>query len=152
MPDEHDYDENPDESSVIKELRKKANRHDELDNEVRMLRQRNAILEAGITDLTPARQKALLAAHEGDLEPEALRKTAAELGFIAEKAPEAEAPQVPAEEQAAHQRMAEATAAAPPSEAQSKTLNDEILQASSAEEVKAILDREGMVAIDGAAP
>jgi hypothetical protein len=145
MPDEF-QDEN--ESSVIKELRQKAKRADDLEPEVATLRQENAILKAGVTDLSPAKQKALLAAHEGDLEPEALRKTATELGFIAEAPAEVETPQVPADEVAAHKRIQEATAAAAPSEAQVRTLNDELLEAKSAEEITAILRRQDMVYTD----
>ena len=55
MPDErYDDDEQEHESSVIKDLRKKAKRADDLDAEVKALRQESAILKAGITDLTPA--------------------------------------------------------------------------------------------------
>lgn len=146
MPDE--YADDHDESNVIKDLRIKAKRADDLDAEVKALRQETAILKAGITDLTPAKQKALLAAHEGDLDAESLRKTATELGFIAVLAAEAETPQVSAEEQAAHQRVAEATAAAEPSEAQLKTLEDKMREARSPEELAAILDNAGLLLQD----
>lgn len=146
MPDEHyDDDEAEQESSVMRDLRKKAKRADALEDENGTLRQKVAILEAGITDLTPAKQKALLAAHEGDLSPEALRATATDLGFIAEEKPE---PQVSAEEQAAHQAMAEATAAAEPSEAQVKTLQDRMRAAKSPEELAAILAEENLLYSD----
>lgn len=144
MPDEYD-DEDPTEaeSSVIKDLRKQAKRANELDAEVKQLRQESAILKAGITDLTPAKQKALLAAHEGELDPDAIRKTAIELGFAADKS-NTEAPQVPAEEQAAHQRAAEATAAAAPSEAHLESLDDVIAKAQSPAELRKALVNAGM--------
>lgn len=148
MPDEHYDDDEQHESSVIKDLRQKAKRTEAAESETATLRQKVAILEAGITNLTPAKQKALLAAHEGDLTAESLRVTAIDLGFLAEDTPEAGAPQVPLEEQAAHKAMAEATAAAEASEAQTKTLNDEINAAKTPQELEAILAREGLLLSD----
>lgn len=144
MPDEYDdEDSNETDSSVIKDLRKQAKRANELDAEVKQLRQESAILRAGIPGLTPIKQKALLAAHEGELDPESLRKTAIELGYAEDK-PAAEAPQVPADEQAAHQRAAEATAAAAPSEAHLETLDDVIAKAQTPAELRKALTNAGM--------
>lgn len=148
MPDEHYDDEQDNESSVIRELRRELKQAKADAAEVSTLRQEAAILRAGITDLTPAKQKALLAAHEGDLSAEALRQTATDLGFIAE-APQSEPePQVPVEEQQALQAMAAATAAADPSEAHLKTLDDAIRAAKSPEELAEILDRAGLLLHD----
>lgn len=148
MPDEHDYDDDQDsgqESSVMRDLRKKAKRADTLEAEVASLRQETAILKAGIT-LTPAQQKALLAVHDGDLEPDAIRKTAADLGFVTEKAEE---PAIPVEEQQAHQAMAEATAGAMPSEAQTKTFEEQMREAAtSPEALQAFLEKHDMIEFD----
>lgn len=144
MPDEYDDDDQTEsESSVIKDLRKQAKRAHELDSEVKALRQEAAILKAGITDLTPAKQKALLAAHEGELDVESIRKTATELGFLNTEA-KPETPQVPADEQAAHQRQAETVAAAQASEAHLETLDDVIAKAKTPDELRAALRNAGM--------
>lgn len=145
MPDENDTEN---ESPVISELRAKAKRVDDLEPEVTTLRQENAILKAGITDLTPARQKALLAAHEGDLDAEALRKTAVDLGFLKAETPAEEEPQVPADEQAAHQRIAETTGTAPASEAEVQTMQAKIAELRAAGDEKAAmayLEEQGML-------
>jgi hypothetical protein len=146
MPDE--YDEADDEiveqnSSVIRALRKEAKEGKEAKARVAVLERENAIAKANL-GLTDAQTEALLRFHEGDTTPEALLATKVLLYGTAE-AP-AETPQVPAEEQAAHRRMAEATAAAQPSEAHTTTLDEEIAAAPSAEALEAILRREGMVA------
>lgn len=145
MPDnDDDFAENGDDSPVIRELRHKARRADAAEAETVALRTENAILKAGLTDLTPAKQKALLAAHEGDMDTEAIRKTAIELGFLTEPAPAEPEPQVPADEQAAHQRIAEATAGAQPAEASPETLNDRIAKAKNPRELEAILAEAGI--------
>lgn len=147
MPDEHEYDDDHDspESSVMRDLRKKAKRADTLDTEVASLRQENAVLKAGIT-LTTAQQKALLAVHDGDLEPDAIRKTAVELGFVTEKADESAIPEA---EQQEHQRMAEATAGAQPSEAQTKTFEEQMREAAtSPEALQAFLEKHDMIEYD----
>lgn len=113
MPD-NDYDEldeAPDQEQVrLKSLRDKAAKVDRLEPENTSLRTENALLKAGLGDLNDLQQKALIASHEGDLTPEALKATAATLGFTAET--KEEAPQVSAEEQAAHARVATVTTGA----------------------------------------
>lgn len=144
MPDEHDEPDDLDEneSSVIRELRKRAKRVDEAESETATLRTENAILKAGLTDLSEARQKALLAAHSGDMTPEAIRETAVDLGFA--EAPKPPDPQVPAEEQAAHQRAQEAANGAEPAEAHPEELNDRIAKAKSPQELDRILADAGV--------
>jgi hypothetical protein len=147
---EDDYDEDqPDEdeeSPVVRDLRKKASKADKVEREAQELRTENALLKANLGTLSERQRKAILATHDGDLTPEALKATALDLGFI-----EAEAPapaQVPEDEQAEHQRAAEATSAAPASEATVTTLDDKIAAARSPEELDAILAQEGLLAQD----
>lgn len=143
MPDE--YDDAPDgdeESSVIRELRQKAKKADDLDTEVKALRMENALAKAGMIDLSEAKRKALLAAHDGDLEVGALRKTAVDLGFISEPEPE---PHVPANEVAAHQRAQEATAQAEPADAHPEKLEDLIAKTKSPEDLDALMASAGQL-------
>ena len=78
-----------DESQVIRELRAQVKTLKGADTEASTLRQENALLKAGL-DLTPIQAKALLATHDGEMDPEALKATATELGFA--KPPEAAQP------------------------------------------------------------
>lgn len=148
MPDD-DYTD--DESSFeqpsedFKALRKKAATADRLEPENTSLRTENALLKAGLGDLNERQQKALIASHDGDLTPEALKATATELGFTVEDKPAEETKQVSDAEQAAHQRAAEATSGAQASEAEKQTLTDEINAATSPEAVVALLAREQML-------
>ena len=142
MPDNDDYDsDDTEESSVIRDLRKKAKRNEDMETENAALRTEVMLARSGLGDISPARQKALLAAHEGDTTREAIRKTAADLGFIAEEEPE---PQVPASEQEAHRRAQEATAGAEASEAHPETLDDRIAKAKTEDELAQILADAGV--------
>lgn len=87
-------------SQVIRELRNQVKALKGDATEAEGLRQKVAVLEAGLT-LTPKQQTALLAAHDGDLEAGALKATAMELGFAA-------APVEPEQPAADPQRVAEA--------------------------------------------
>ena len=140
--DEHldNPNEDPDESPVIRELRAKAKRTDDAESKVSDLERRLAVAEAGLTSLNPRQRTALLAAHEGDLDPDAVRATAAELGFI--QAPEPSA-QTPPDERAAHERVAAAGAGAEPAGARPNTAA-ELAAAKTQDELLAILDRENM--------
>lgn len=145
MPDEDD-DLNPDgegDSSVIRKLRADLKAKEAEAAEVKELRKELALSKAGL-DLSPIQQKALMAAHEGDMDAEALRKTATDLGFA--KAPEApsEEPQVPAEEQEAHQRVQAATAAAEPADGRPDSLDDRIARAGSPAEIEKIMRDAGV--------
>lgn len=129
VPDENDdIDLDEPDSSVIRDLRGKAKRVDAAEAETKALRTELAIAKAGLPDLSEARQKALLAAHEGDMTPEALRKTAVDLGF-APADTEPETPAVTAPEQAALGAMQEATAAGEAVEAHPKTIEDGMREA-----------------------
>lgn len=143
MPDEYDDDGNllEQESTVIRDLRTKAKRTDEVEAENGKLRNELAISRLGL-DLTPAKEKALLAAHEGELTTEALNKTAVDLGFA--EAPEPEPPQVSAEEQAAHQRAQAATNGAEGAEAHPETLEQRIARCKTPQELDELLANAGI--------
>lgn len=106
---EHDdYDDNDEQQrpqgpspAELRILRKKEKEYDSLAARLAEMERREAIRGAGLT-LNPRQEKALLAAHEGDINADGLKATAAELGFIAAASQE---PDTPADEQAAHQRM-----------------------------------------------
>lgn len=144
MPDEYDEPDDPQEpseSSVIRELRQKAKRADDLAAENDALRKESAITKAGL-DLTPAQQTALLAVHEGEFTPEALAATHATL-FGGGKAEEA--PQVPADEVEAQQRVQEASASPEAADAHPETLAERIGRANTEAEVRALLAEAGIV-------
>lgn len=90
-----------------KDAKKKAKSAKELGEENQALKQKNALLEAGLGELTEKQRTALFASHDGDLTPEKLRETAVEI-----KLAEPPEPKVPAEEQAAHERIAAAAGGA----------------------------------------
>lgn len=119
-------------------MRKQAKNAKRLEAQVHELSIELALRDAGL-DLTDTQRQALLSVHTGDISADAFLATAAELSFVDQQ-------QVSLEEQATHRRMAEATAAAPPSEAHTITLQEEIGMARDADAVTAILRREGMLA------
>ena len=106
-----DYDDNDDfqgGDNLVKQLRrqlkdaqKQAKEADDLRNRIAEMERREAIRGAGLS-LNPRQEKALLASHDGEINADSLKATAAELGFIAAASQE---PDTPADEQAAHQRM-----------------------------------------------
>ncbi len=127
-------------SRAFRQLREKARKADALEREVRQLRTDAAFRDSGLA-LTVQQRAALLAVHEGEITAEAIKETAVSLSFVDQQ-------QVSLEEQAALKRIADATAAAEPSEAFLKTLEDEMREAKSPEHLQAILAREGMLAED----
>lgn len=153
MPDEYDDpdDGDPDESSVIRDLRAKARRTAAAEAERDALRKELAIARTGL-DLNEKQTKALLAAHgDGELTKEALLETAVDIK-LAEPPAETETPQVPPEDQQAHQQTREAFNGAEGAEARQVTLEDRINGAKSADEVKQILAEAGMASDYGDAP
>lgn len=151
MPDEYDPDdEGADESSVIRALRKELRDAKAEAAELPDLRRKVAFSDAGLSGLSDKQQRAILAAHDGDVtDIEGLKATAVEVGVL--KAPEPE-PQVSAEEQAAHQRIDEATTSTEAAEAHPDTLEDRINKAKSADEVKALIAAAGMTPDYGESP
>lgn len=147
MPDENEEvdEQDQNDSSVMRELRSKAKDSDKYASEAATLRTEVALLKADLGPLTDKQRQAVLATHDGDLTPDALRLTASELGFVA-KLESTE--QVPADEQAALGRVAQATGAGEPADAHVTTLSDEIRKGNSPDEVIAILEREGLLTHD----
>lgn len=75
------------ENADLRQLRKDAKRAKQLENELAELRRERALEKAGLktaagNDLSERQIKALLATHEGEMTAEALRATAADLGFV----------------------------------------------------------------------
>lgn len=129
MPEDDETFDEDDESGVkIRELRRKAKRTDDLESEVSDLRRRLAFSDAKV-DLSDDQQTALLAVIGDDLSPEAIRQKAADLKMVPLPEEDKPTPQVPAEEQAAHERVAETSTAAEAAEAQVQTLEDRMRQA-----------------------
>lgn len=147
MPDdlESPDDEQPAEDNpVIRDLRKQAKESADWQTKAAALERELVVHKAGLTELTDKQLKALAAAHEGDWEPDALKATAAELGFGPQPAAEPPPPQVPPEEMDAMQRVAAASGgqpAPPPPD-----LESQIANAKSPEELRAVLANAGMLA------
>jgi hypothetical protein len=126
----------------IKVLRERAKRTVALEAENHELRVSAAVRDLHLTDTQRA---AVLHLHgDGEVSEDAYRQTAESLSFLAPVSPNV----VGFDEQAAHQRMADATAAAMPSEAFQRTLNDDLNGAQSTAELEAILARQGMLSRD----
>lgn len=75
------------ETPDIRDLRRKAKRHDELEAEIAEIKRERALEKAGLKtpdgrDLTERQIKALLATHDGEMTADALRATALDLGFV----------------------------------------------------------------------
>lgn len=144
MP-EYDEDGNEltpeEESGVVKTLRQKLAAAEKEAADVPTLRKELAIRDADLGTLNEFQRKALLSTHEGELTKEALRGTATNLGFI--EAPKQE-PQVPAEEQAAHGRIAEATAGAEPVDGKAPSFEAQLAAAKNDAEVAALCEANGI--------
>lgn len=147
MPEDPELDEHADDNAVIKQLRQKAERADAAESKAADLERELVVHKAGLTTLTDKQLKALSAAHEGDWEPDALKATAAELGFGPQPAQEPE-PKIPEAEAAAMQRVANASGGPPPAVLQ----GDDALKAALAEawdspaQIKAVLAQHGRLA------
>ncbi len=139
----------PEDSSVIRNLRKEAKQakteKDRADAAVREL----TLHKAGLGSLSEMQMKALNAAHEGDWEPESIKATATELGFLHTDTPKPDGPQIPADELASMQRMASAAGGTPPPPSNLDTeagLMAAIGEAKDEGELKAVLRAAGRLA------
>lgn len=118
MPEDLDNSDTNDEandSPVIRDLRKKADRVDAAEAKATELERKLALSEAGLTSLNEDQRNALIGAHKGDWSDIAeVRATAERLGWGPAPA-DASAPgsQIPADELAAHERVAAAAGGTP---------------------------------------
>lgn len=110
-------EENDDDTPLIKQLRQQlreksndSKRVAELESKIAEYEQKDAVRTAGLDKLNERQMKALIAAHDGEFNSDALKATAIELGF-AEPDP---ADQERENEMAAQQRIATATTGAKP--------------------------------------
>jgi hypothetical protein len=95
-----DSDEQQDESQESKpnwrrELEARAARASELEQQLADAQRELAFQKAGLGDLSDLQVKALGAAHEGDVTPDALKATAKALGFVKDEQPDEKTPDVP---------------------------------------------------------
>lgn len=110
--DDPDLNDNPDDSSVMKRLRKQAREgrtavreRDALKEENVTLRNEKLLREAKLDSLKPSQQNAVLRGLEGEATVESLKAQALELGFI-----EAEPEPEPDPDEVAQEQMADAAA------------------------------------------
>ena len=91
----------------IRTLERDAKQARKANDELAQMRRELALTRAGLGDLSAARQKALLASIDGDLTADTARAAAEELGFI-----QPPPPPEPDKDQAAMERMSQASAGA----------------------------------------
>lgn len=127
------------ESADIRQLREKAKRSDALELENARYKQQAQLREAGL-DLNDKQLKALNAAHDGESNPDAWRKTAEELGFARP------AEETSTDEQKAHQQVQNASAGS--TTKAELTPEDAYAQANTPAEVLAIARERGSVVAD----
>lgn len=133
--DQGEHPSDDERRDAFRSLRRKAARADALERENRQLREDAAFRDSGLA-LNDAQRDAVLGRLDGPPTAEAITEAAESLSFVA-------APQISRAEQAAHQRIAAATAGAEPSIAYPKSLVDEIKASRSPEELDRILLNAG---------
>jgi hypothetical protein len=141
----------PRENPNIKQLREKAERHDEAVARANAAERELAFAKAGIP-LADTKMGYFVKGYDGELTPEAIRTAATEAGFIEPPAqPQQQSPQgqgMAAEVDApAWGRMAEATAA--PSASPPRDFNAEIAAAKSQDDVLRIAKEAGISVTNG---
>ena len=122
----------------IKELEAEAKKANEAEARAAAAERRLAVTEAGIK-LNPTQMKALASVHEGEWTPDALKATAADLGYIAPPEPE-----VPAEELEALNRVAEAANGGGMSASKAAEYEAAVAQAKNIEELLEVQRRFGV--------
>lgn len=131
-----------------KNLERKAKEADAAKAEAQAAKRELALLKAGI-DLESPTGKLFAKAYDGEASVDAIKSAATEYGLIGnESAPAAStpAPSVSNDELAAHQRIAQTSAGA--NNAGQYDPRDAVANAESAQEVLAILQKEGVVIDD----
>jgi len=103
--DELEDDQDPeDRAGLRKQLRAASKERDQARRQLEQLQRDTAFLKAGVPE---TKQSAyFIKGYDGEMNPEAIRQAAVEAGFITEQS------SVPADEQAAHERIADASAGA----------------------------------------
>lgn len=118
MPDDYETDDEPQDSPAIKQMRqeiknlqKQLKEREDLSPTVEQLKRENLVLKTDdLRKLTEDQREMLFSAFKGvEVTPEILLEKARSVGWV--QPPE---PEVPAEELAAHARMADASAGAAP--------------------------------------
>ena len=94
--DDQGYDEQDNDSALVRQLRKQIKDQSRELNELRPYRDQRVLQEAGF-DPDSKQGKALLRLHDGDLTADALKQTAEEYGFTPAQPVDAEAEQADAE-------------------------------------------------------
>jgi hypothetical protein len=136
-PDNVDTDtqDAPEEKAWLKDLRRKADEYPGMKKKLESYELRDKLSEEAGIKLTPKQLTALLATHEGEQTPEALKATATELGFYK---PE---PDVAPDVQAAHEAVAQVSQGA---QTQPQKISaDDYANAKTPEEVLALVRAEG---------
>lgn len=132
-----DEGDNPDESSVIRKLRKQARENSDAAKRAEAAERKLAFLEAGIRN--DAKTAYFIRGYEGELTPEAIKEAAIAAGYLVAEDEVAD-PELESEA-AATGRLAEAQSgsndSAPPG------YDDEIAAAKTPEEVLAIVQKHG---------
>lgn len=123
----------------IRALERRAKAGTEAQAEALASRRELALLRAGIPDTGVG--KLFAKAYDGDLDPEAIKEAAAEYGILQDAKPS-----VPADELAAHRRMADASAGA--GNASQADIGAELAAAKTQEEVMAIAVKHDLKGID----
>lgn len=132
--DTPDDEQQPDDNAVIRELREKAKRADTAESEAQAAKRELSLHKAGLGGLSEKQTKALMNVHDGEWEPESLKATATELGFLQQS--DAGQEQIPQGELEAHQRVAAAAGGSPPPPTD---LDAAIANAKSPEEIRNLL-------------
>ena len=106
VDDQYDDEPQQTEPNWRRKLEKKAQKFEQenadLQRQLSQLQRENAFAKAGVP-LSDKKAAYFVKGYDGDLDPEAIRKEAIEFGLIAGS--KDEEPEVPVEEQQAHQRM-----------------------------------------------
>lgn len=146
-----DDDQTSDDSPIIRDLRKKADRADAVESENVNLKRELAVTRAGLDSLNEDQMSALAAVHKGDWDADSVKATAERLGFGTPSTEGAQTtePKIPEAELQAHQRVAAAAngETAPPSPDLTAAINEiDDRDPNGPEKIKALLRNAGRLA------
>lgn len=154
LDNETDESNKPDESAVIRDLRKKADKADAAEQRAVAAERKLAVSEAGLT-LNDAQRTALAAVHQGEWNPESVKATAESLGFVKVETEQKQTPDPPPAGEGdmtvaqyvrqAQEAMDEAMAGTPPPRiSDDDAFAQRIREAKSPEEVLKIASEAGL--------